>query len=257
MYSQKSLRCLGIVVLLCFSSMLCGQIFNIEKRRIASDLAGAWLGSANMSFAGSKSTKSTVSIAAGTLIEYKSRDTNNLWLFITDFRLVTGDREKFADNGFAHFLYNYKLSKAIRWEIFTQLQYNSLTLLQRQVLIGTGPRFKLTQYETAKFYFGAAYVYEYEEVSDTTMLHHDHRASSYFTFTLSPEETVSFISTTYVQPLLTNFDDFRISNETNLSLDITRKLALNVTFQYFYDSRPPVGVPKNIYSFSNGIYLEF
>jgi len=257
MYSQKSLRCLGIVILLCFTSIIHGQVFNIEKRRIASEKSGAWLGSANMSFAGSKSTKSTVAIAAGTLIEYKSKDTLNLWLFVTDFRLVTGNKEKFSDNGFAHILYNYKVSKAVRWEIFTQLQYNSLTKLQRQFLLGTGPRFKLTQYETAKFYFGAAYMFEYEEISDSTMLHHDHRANSYFTFTLNPEETVSFSSTTYVQPLLTDLSDYRISNETNLSLDISKKLTLNVTFQYFYDSRPPVEVPKNIYSFSNGLNLEF
>lgn len=256
MYSQKSLRCLGIVILLGLSSMLYGQIFNIERKRIPSDTVG-WLGSANMRFAGSKSTKSTIALSAGTALEYKSRSTRSLWLFVTDFSLVTGDKEKFSDNGFGHFLYNYKLGNTIRWEIFTQLQYNSLTKLQRQALVGTGPRFKLTQYENAKFYWGIAYVYEYEEVSDSTMLHRDHRGSSYFTFTLTPEETVTFSSTTYVQPLLTDLGDFRISNETNLTLDISRKLTFIASLKYFYDSRPPFEVPKNIYSFSNGLELIF
>ena len=100
-------------------------------------------------------------------------------------------------------------------------------------------------------------MFEYEEDTETFFIHRDHRLSSYFTFTLSPEETVTFTSTTYGQPLLADFKDFRISNETNLSLEITKKLTFNSTFKYSFDSRPPAGVPRNIYSFSNGLELTF
>jgi len=246
----------GIALLWIGQTSLVGQIVNIEKRRIQTDSAG-WFGSARIAFAGSKNTKETLSFSTGTLIEYKSKSTKDLWLFISDLSLITGNQEKFSNAGFGHLRYNRKVGESIRWEAFTQIQYNSLVKVDRRVLFGTGPRFKLTQLDNAKFYLGIAYMYEEEDLIEPIVVQKNHRMSSYFSFTLLPDEEVTFVSTTYVQPLLTDLNDFRISNETNLSLDISKKLTLNVTFQYFYDSRPPVEVPKNIYSFSNGLNLEF
>jgi hypothetical protein len=149
------------------------------------------------------------------------------------------------------------LSNAIRLEVFTQIQYNSLTKINRRALGGTGLRFKLTQYEHAKFYLGNAYMYEYEELLNPVVYHKDHRMSSYFSFSLRPEETVSFVSTIYVQPLLKSPSDYRLSSETTLSLGITEKLSLTSSFKYSYDAVPPAGVPTSVYYFSNGLSVEF
>ena len=100
-------------------------------------------------------------------------------------------------------------------------------------------------------------MYEYEELLDPIVFHKDHRISSYFSFSLYPASAVSLVSTLYVQPLLRDARDYRISNESTLVLAITKKLNLNATFKYAFDSRPPEGVPTNTYSFSNGIELEF
>lgn len=232
------------------------QIVNIERQRIATDTTG-WFGHAIASFSGSKSTKSILAVASTTLLEYKSRSSKDLWLLITELSLVKSASEKFSNSGFGHLRYNRKLGSAVRWEIFTQIQYNSLTKIDKRILLGTGPRFKLTNYENAKFYLGVAYMYEYEELLDPLVYHKDHRASSYFSFTLTPTETVSLMSTLYVQPLLEDARDYRISNESTLVLGITKKLNLNATFKYAFDSRPPEGVPFNTYSFSNGIELQF
>ena len=232
------------------------QIVNIERQRISTDSSG-WFGHAIASFAGAKSTKSILAVSSATLLEYKSKSTKDLWLFITELSLIKSGSEKFSNTGFGHLRYNRKLGNVVRWELFTQIQYNSLTKIDKRILGGTGFRFKLTQYEQAKFYLGIAYMFEYEELIDPRVFHKDHRASSYFSFTLAPTETVSFISTLYVQPLLKDARDYRIANESTLVLAITRKLNLNASFKYAFDSRPPEGVPTNTYSFSNGIELEF
>ena len=256
MYLFKIVRFSFPALFLFYCTVIDAQIVNIERRRIATDTTG-WFGTAAASFSGSKSTKSILSVASTALLEYKSRSTKDLWLLITELSLVKSASEKFSNSGFGHLRYNRKLGNAVRWEIFSQIQYNSLTKIDKRILIGTGPRFKLTPYENAKFYWGIAYMYEYEELLDPLVYHKDHRGSSYFSFTLTPTETVSLISTTYVQPLLEDARDYRISNESTLILGITKKLNLNVTFKYAYDSRPPEGVPLNTYSFSNGIELEF
>lgn len=246
----------GIVLLWMGQATIVGQIVNIEKRRIQTDSAG-WFGSARISFAGSKNTKETLAFSTGTLIEYKSKSTKDLWLLISDLSLVTGNQEKFTNAGFGHLRYNRKMGDAIRWEAFTQIQYNSLVKVDQRFLLGTGPRFKLTQLDKAKFYLGIAYMYEREDLIEPIVVQQNHRMSSYFSFTLLPEEEVTFVSTTYIQPLLSDAKDYRLSNETSLDLGITKKLILSMAFRYGYDSRPPEGVPKSTYSFSNTLEVEF
>jgi putative salt-induced outer membrane protein YdiY len=249
-------RWVFLSILWLWVSSLDAQIVNIEKQRISSDTTG-WLGSAGFSFSGSKTTKSILSLYANTRLEYKSKDTKDLYLLITAFSLVSGDNEKFSNAGFGHLRYSRKLGDVVRWEVFTQVQYNGLTKIDTRYLAGTGPRIKLTQYEKAKFYLGIAYMYEYQELFDPLVFENNHRMSSYFTFTLLPEETVSFQSTFYVQPLLGDFSDYTISTESNLSVDITRKLFLDISFKYNFDAFPPEGVPQTTYYFFNGIVLEF
>lgn len=232
------------------------QIVNIERQRISTDTTG-WFGHAMGSFSGSKTTKSILSVSGSTLLEYKSPSTKDLWLMITEISLIKSDSEKFTNSGFGHLRYNRKLGNVVRWELFTQIQYNSLTKIDQRILGGTGFRFKLTPYENARFYFGVAYMYEYEKLLDPELYNKDHRASSYFSFTLTPTETVTMMSTLYVQPLLKDAQDYRLSNESSLVLGITKKLSLNAIFKYAYDSRPPEGVPLSTYSFSNGIELQF
>lgn len=246
----------GIALLWMGQTMLMGQIVNIERQRIANDSSG-WFGSAHLSFAGSKNTKETLAFSAGTLIEYKSKSTKDLWLLISDLSLITGNQEKFSNAGFGHLRYNRKIGGSIRWEVFTQIQYNSLVKVDRRILFGTGPRFKLTQLDNAKFYLGIAYMYEEEDLVEPIVVQKNNRMSSYFSFTLLPEDEVTFTSTIYVQPLLKDAGDYRLSNETSLILGITEKLNLSMTFRYGYDSRPPEGVPKSVYSFSNALEVEF
>ncbi len=247
-------------LLLCCFLFLFGlaqaQIVNIERQRIATDTTG-WFGSAAITFSGQKNTKSIIALASNTLLEYKSKSSRDLWLLITEFSLISADGDRFANNGFGHLRFNTKVNDALRWEFFVQAQYNSLTKINRRYLLGSGPRIKLTQYEHAKFYFGIAYMYEIEDIQDPDRILYDHRMSSYFSFSLLPEESVSFVSTIYAQPLFTDFGDYRISNETTLILAITKKLNLSASFRYAFDEVPPNGVPKSIYSFSNGLELEF
>ncbi len=232
------------------------QVVNIERQRIVTDTTG-WFGSANLSFAGSKTTKSILSLFAGGLLEYKPKSDKDLWLLISEFSLISGDNEKFSNSGFAHLRYNRKLNETFRWEFFTQVQYNGLTKIGTRALGGTGVRIKLTQYEQAKFYLGISWMYEYEELIDPVDFNYDNRLSSYFTFTLLPEESVVFTSTTYIQPKFADFSDYRITNETNLTLGVTKKLNLSVTFKYNYDVAPPEGVPTNTYYFINALEIQF
>jgi hypothetical protein len=258
-----------VFVFLTCASSLDAQIVNIEQRRIKTDTTGLF-GGLHFSFAGSKTTKSIVAFTGGTYLELKPARKKNpgynrdLWLFLTDFSLVSGDNEKFSNTGFGHLRFSRKIgkddsnvSKFIRWETFTQVQYNGLTKIDVRALLGTGPRFKLTDSELSKFYWGIAYMYEYQELLAPIVILRQHRMSTYFSFTLLPEENVTFISTTYFQPDLNDFGDYRFSNETTLYLDVTKRFSLGFSFNYNFNSAPPEEVPGSTYYFRNRLEYSF
>ena len=131
-------RVLTFGLSLLLATTVSGQIVNIEKKRIADDSTG-WFGSANINFSGSRSTKSYLAFYAGTLLEYKSKSNKDLWLFITDLSVISAEQEKFSNSGFGHLRYNHKFGKSVRWEVFTQLQYNALTKIQRRAMLAGRP----------------------------------------------------------------------------------------------------------------------
>ena len=244
-----------IAAVLCTGVPSHGQIVNIERERIASADSVGWFGDAGLNFSTSRTTVSHLSLGINTQVQRKGR--KSLLLLLTDFNLLNAGDQEFVNNAFAHLRFNTKVSNVIRWEWFTQIQYNNLTKIDQRWLAGSGPRLKLTPYETAKFYWGVAYMYEYEELIDPALIHRDHRLSSYLSFTLAPVENVTFISTTYVQPLLRDFKDYRLHNENVLILAITGNLSLDIRFQVSYDAAPPEGVPEVIYKSVNGLTYEF
>ena len=246
----------GVLLLTFFlcHSLINAQIVNIEKQRLINDTVG-WFGDVHADIAAQRTTKNLFSFSAGGLVQYQNRKT--VLLFIGDFNVVKAEEEKFSDAQFLHMRYNRKLSKVIRHEIFVQAQNNSLTKIDQRILAGTGLRFKLTNFEDAKFYWGIAYMFEHERVIDQIELHNHHRMSSYFTFTLTPEPTVTFRSTTYIQPRMDLWEDYRLSSENLLSLKITDKLSLSIQFRATWDSAPPIEVPGLIYTFRNGLNYSF
>lgn len=230
------------------------QIINMESKRISTDTIG-FSGKMGVSLSASRYTKSFVSADVNGHIQWKTD--RNLYLLVGNYQIVNAGGESFNNSGFAHFRYNRKFSDVIRGEFFTQIQYNSVTKIERRVLNGIGLRLKLSPYETAKVYWGIAIMNEYEELSDPKIINKDFRLSSYLSFTLTPVETITFRNTTYVQPRLGDFKDYRLANNTVLSFGITEQLKFTTTFSFLYDSRPPESIPTINYQVKNGLSYTF
>ena len=97
-----------------------------------------------------------------------------------------------------------------------------------------------------------------EELADGTGdIFRDIRGSAYFSVSLYPNERMSFVSTTYYQPLLRKLNDYRISSDSTFSLDIIEKLLLTVTYRFFYDPFPAQDIPSSQYRFSTGLTYTF
>ena len=175
-----------------------------------------WSGSIALDFNLTRNVNDFFIISNDIHVQYKL--TNHLFLFKNHLRFVKIEGDDFSNNGITHFRYNYKWKPRIVAEAFVQGQYNKISKIDARYLVGLGPRFKLSNLENYKFYLGTLVMYEHELLTDGSDLAEDFRGSIYFSCSLYPNDVISFISTTYYQPLLSKFSDYRIANESSLGI---------------------------------------
>ena len=145
----------------------------------------------------------------------------------------------------------------LRWEVFSQVQYNEVLDVGIRVLAGTGPRFKIYDSDLFRLYCAALYMYEYEQNSGKTIFLRNHRISSYLTLTIDLGK-LEFINTTYYQPNISDIkNDYRILSQSDLLIGITWNLKFAAGFSLRYDNKPFPDIPKNTYYLTNGLVFEF
>jgi hypothetical protein len=238
-----------------FSFTAKSQILNAESLRKVTDTSG-FSGSASLAFSLKRDVNDYLSFGSNIHIQYKMN--KHLVLLKNDIQFQNIEGNKFENSGITHLRYNYRFHPRIAWEIFAQAQYNKVSKIEFRGLMGTGPRFKLTTSEKYKFYFGTHIMYEHEELSDgVTPIQRDFRSSSYLSLSLYPTKTITFVSTTYFQPKLSDLGDYRFSSQSSLVIDLINNLAFSTTYTFSYDETPAIGIPNSQYNFESGFVYSF
>lgn len=246
-----------LLLFLLIASVSQAQVINVETLRKSSDTT-KWSGSVSLDVSLIKNTNDLFKIINKAHIQYK--DSKNLWLFINDINLQKVEGNSIVNRGTQHLRYNRKLSQKVKWEAFLQTQYDAISDINLRALVGTGPRFKLSEKDNYKFYLGTLVMYEYEKASDVVedRLQKDIRGSLYLSFSLYPTETISIISTSYYQPRVDKFKDYRLSSNTSFLFKIYEDLAFKTSFNYFFDPFPvTTDIPKTQYELTNGLLYTF
>lgn len=248
---RKYLLCL-LPAMMCLAAS--AQIVNMESQRYHTDTTG-WEGTVGANFSLTDFGQKVYSVNANAHLQYKSE--KSLYLLLGGYGFLKGDKQAFVDHSFIHFRYNYKLTSVVRLEAFTQLQQNTVVKLQSRFLIGAGPRFKILSKEKIKLYAGSLPMYEIEKETGNPKRIHDWRLSSYVSLTFTPNKQTEFTSTTYYQPVLFDLEDYRLLNQSVFKISASKRVAVVIRLNYQYDGSPPVAVPKDTYSFSSGMEVNF
>lgn len=246
-----------LVLFLITVSVSHAQVINIETLRKSSDTT-KWTGSVGLDISLIKNTNDLFKIVNKAHVQYK--DSKNLWLFVNDINLQKIEGNSLVNRGTQHLRYNRRLTQKVKWEAFIQTQYDAISDINLRALVGTGPRFKLSENDNYKFYLGTLVMYEYEKASDVVSdrLQEDIRGSMYLSFSMYPTETISIISTSYYQPRVDKFKDYRLSSNTSLLIKILDDLAFKTSFNYFFDAFPvTTDIPKTQYELTNGLLYTF
>lgn len=248
-----------VLIVFCFQFFI-GQsldaqaVVNIEQKRIVTDTLG-WAGNATMNFQYNKNIVEQFSLNTSAHVQFKAQ--KSLYLLLGNLALLEAGNKDFVNSGFLHFRYNRKMGKLLRWEAFSQVQFNRLLQVRQRILVGTGPRLKLLSSKKFSLYQATLVMYEHEEILMPVEVFDDYRISAYVSSTWHPTENTTISSTIYFQPLFSDFADNRLLNQTKISFGITKRLKFTTTFSYLRDSNPPLEVPKEIYSVTNGLQYRF
>lgn len=168
--------------------------------------------------------------------------------------MIKSGNNDVLNNGFQHFRYNYELTKVVTVEAFVQYQFNQIREIDRRILVGAGPRFTLIDADSIKVSIGVQMMREWEK---TDSYHYNFRSSNYLSINWQINKHLRFISTTYYQPLVKDFDNYRISHESGLLVPISKKFNIELSYELLYDTDAPEGVSKTMYSLFTGLVYTF
>lgn len=242
------------VVLMISNQSLQAQIVNIENRRIYDDTSG-WSGSLDGSFSIQQNSKLFYNLGFRPRAQFKNR--KNYILAIGDVSYTGSQGQTYANSGMIHFRYARRIKNGPwKWESYTQTQYNQLLDQKNRTIVGTGLRWKFVDTNHIRGFLGSSVFYEYEELRVEKTFHNDVRWSNYISWFLPIKKIINFTGTTYYQPLLKDFSDFRFSGNYGLSIIVSKHLDLRFDMNLFYDSNPPENVLNMVYSTTVGFRVK-
>jgi hypothetical protein len=165
-----------------------------------------------------------------------------------------------VDKSFAHARYDVTITRAVSWEVFVQAQSDLFQLIKIRDLVGTGPRFTL--YDDGRFglFLGVGAMWE-RDVYDVApggpdaRLQTTARANVYLSAHATLSDGIDAVTTTYVQPRLTDASDVRVLSESGFVFKISTWLSTSISFVTHYDSNPAPGVLPTDTELKNAITL--
>lgn len=236
------------------SSLASAQIVNIEDKRLGSE--EKWTGDFNLNFDIVKDAQDFFQLENATHVQFNHKA--HRVLLMNNVAINKSGDESWQNNGFQHLRYTFqKEEKRLGYESFVQHQYNEIRKIELRFLFGAGIRYQLFQKEKVKSHFGTALMYAYEEEEDVAEIEETIRGSFYLSFHWNINERTAFHHTSYYQPVLENFEDFRYSGEGRLDIRFTERLRFNLIFRLMYDADPAPEIPLLTYQLKNGIAYEF
>jgi putative salt-induced outer membrane protein len=163
--------------------------------------------------------------------------------FLTTGSLEYGESNQVtdSDNKFIHQRYIHHRTQTLAFEGFIQYQEDAFKLLDSRKLIGGGIRFNLAPQETYLFNIGvgAYYTEEVYNLGDGINTSEQYtRGNSYINFAKQLTDSTTFSNTLYWQPRLSDISDSYAYNSLALSVKINQQLALKITLETQYDSKP-------------------
>lgn len=243
------------LILIGIASDTIAQIVNIEKERLRNQdsarLAGKFAATAQLI------ENKGLSIFADFNPHIQFKKNRHIILLIGQWEYLSALSNTVNHGGYAHLRYNYRLKPLLKWEVFSQLQYNRIWNMPWRYLAGTGPRLKCIDQEAMQVYLGPLYLFEWQRSQLDEINRYMHRLSAYISWNMHWKALLRFAGTVYYQPRLNQWMDYRISGQTELQLNLSKHFSLEQKTTWIFDETGFIGIPRKNYRLSLGFAYRF
>ena len=156
------------------------------------------------------------------------------------------NNKNFKNNSFSHIRWTWMYWDKIGFEIFTQAQYDDFKNLKIRQLNGCGMRYEV--FKSNKFILtsGSGIMSDYEKLENNTETL-DTRSTSYISLLKVFNKNNSILGVIYYQPLIKDFNDYRINLEALIKTSLIKSINLKIenSIVFLYDTKPPEDVLTN------------
>jgi len=248
---------LGLVSLLGLTTLL-AQVVNVEQTRLSSD-SNSWTGKIDATLQYQNFNEVLTNATGRMTMQYKSR--KYFVLGLGELGYSGNASVEYVNNLMLHLRYGYRMNRFSRMEVFHQVQRNPLIGINRRMLHGLGPRFRVYADSLIRLHWGTVAMHETElamplSTGQDGLLLLDWRSSTYLNVQVH-RGPLEFSGTVYYQPLFRAISDYRISGQYSLSVAVSKRLSLNQEFTHYFDSDPPSPLAYRFMTYTMGLGYTF
>lgn len=218
-------------------------------------------GAFDLNFAADYGNTEERTTSSGIKLQYIKEQ--NIDFVLANYEYGESSGAKTKNKSFMHYRHIYQRRADLALEGFAQLSSNEFTRLNLRALAGGGVRLSLGEVTDKRaFLLGLGAFYEREDLDADAALGEDEtseavRANIYVVLKFHFNDNVSLVSSTYYQPDVAQFSDFRAVEDLTLVSKLTERLALKVALDIYHDSEPLATVEKTDASIKVGLSLNF
>jgi len=235
-------------------------IVDIESMRVGDPPQG-YSGALNISLDGESGYSDKVDFSTGGRLEWHSGIITNFAILSYDY----SETSNVADTNdlLIHLRHVRSVTKTTAYEGFIQMERDEFARLSFRGLIGGDVRLALGEkIGVEAFYLGLGGYYSRENLTSEpgttdSGVRYYWRVSTYLKYVRHLNRQVKVLSTTYYQPAVDDFSDFRMLEQASLSVKMTDALNLKLSLEVTHQSEPPQTVEKTDITYSTGIEYTF
>ena len=252
-------RCL-LAALLAGWGIAAHAIVNIESMR-AGEPAPGYSGAVNLSVDGESGNTDKLGVNAGARLQWHGGAITRFAILRYAYAETSGVQD--TNKLFFHARHIHQIDTRIAYEGFLQAERNKFARLSFRGLLGGGARWTLEEQAGIKsLHLGLGGFYSRETLESRVGVTDNGsqdiwRVNSYVNYVHKLNDQVSVLSTTYYQPAVNDWSDFRLLEEAALSVKMTDTLSIKLSLDLAHDSKPPQAVKKTDATYSTGIEYGF
>lgn len=255
---MRMTTCLPLLICCAATTAPAHAIVNVEGLHLSPPEAG-FHGKAKIAYSGSSGNTDNTKVGTSVNFTWSENKWSNFLL--TDYVYGKSFKVVNEDKAFVHERLQYQHSDGLAADIFMQMEENRFARLALRRLMGAGSRFTFGEWSDKKALHVGLGAFVSDEIisgsaSDAGRSKYV-RGNFYFVIKQSLGDDIRLSSTTYIQPELTDFNDYRVLEKARISFKITDRLSLGLNLDLSHDNAPPQNVSKTDASYSTSLTIAF